>query len=72
MKISKLSIGALLDFGYHEVNPGTSEGALIIDSSSSKVRLSNAAITPVSTSLKFHNCHNRNGHVPICEGKIIL
>jgi sugar lactone lactonase YvrE len=33
MKLTKLSIGALKDFGYEEVNPGTSEGVPTIDSS---------------------------------------
>ena len=32
-KISKLSIGVLKDFGYAEVNPGTSEGTPTLDSS---------------------------------------
>jgi hypothetical protein len=33
LKISKLSIGALKDFGYEEVNPGTDEGNPTLDTS---------------------------------------
>ena len=67
MIISQLSIGALLDFGYEEVNVGTNEGTLNIANS-----LSRAASAPLSTTLRFDNCCGRHSFSPVCNGKIAL
>jgi hypothetical protein len=58
LKISKLSIGALVDFGYEEVNPGASEGSInLINSSFSSLSASALGLP------KLQNCCSKK-HVP--------
>ena len=58
-KISKLSIGVLKDFGYEEVNPGTSEGNPTLDSS-------------LMANLKVQNADTKEYHKLCCKRSLEL
>ena len=73
-KITKLSIGVLLDFGYHEVTPGANEGDPTIASLVSSPNFSTATSSISGTNkpmrIKFNCCENHPE--VICAGTIVL
>ena len=70
MKISPVTIGALVDFGYQEVNPGNNEGFVHLDNGTSTL-LASKQIGQIVKKIKLHNCCDIN-EVPECKGVINL
>ncbi len=74
LKISQLSIGALVDFGYQEVTPGASEGlptiASLLPSPSFSTATSSISGAEEPTRIKFNCCHEHDEM--ICAGTIVL
>jgi hypothetical protein len=69
MRISSVTLGALLDFGYQEVNPGNNEGFVDLNNGSSSV--SRSASGEIINKRKLHNCCDTET-VPKCKGVIRL
>ena len=73
MILSQLSIGTLLDFGYQEVTPGSSEGIPTTASLTAPIMFSTAqgSLSSEETkTIKFNCCHNHDEM--ICAGTIVL
>jgi len=70
MKISPVTIGALVDFGYQEVNPGNNEGFVHLDTGGSSL-LSKTASGEILPKIKLHNCCDLDANAK-CKGVINL
>jgi hypothetical protein len=67
MRISSVTIGALLDFGYQEVNPGNNEGHVHLNNGTSA--LSIKASERILPKARFYNCCDTS-QKPIIRGTI--